>query len=58
MYKEVSGSAIVFLVLYVDDILLIENDVPIFKSSQRLVIQNVLHERHRRSNLILGNKDL
>ena len=28
VYKKVSGSAIVFLVLYVDDILLIENDIP------------------------------
>ena len=29
VYKKVSGSAIVFLVLYVDDILLIGNDIPI-----------------------------
>ena len=28
VYKKVSGSAIVFLVLYVDDILLIRNDIP------------------------------
>ena len=28
VYKKVSGSVIVFLVLYVDDILLIENDIP------------------------------
>ena len=28
VYKKVSGSAIVFLVLYVDDILLIGNDIP------------------------------
>ena len=28
VYKKVSGSMIVFLVLYVDDILLIGNDVP------------------------------
>ena len=28
VYKKVSGSTIVFLVLYVDDILLIGNDVP------------------------------
>ena len=27
MYKKVSGSAITFVVLYVDDILIIENDV-------------------------------
>ena len=28
VYKKVSGSIIVFLVLYVDDILLIGNDIP------------------------------
>ena len=28
VYKRVIGSAIVFLVLYVDDILLIGNDIP------------------------------
>ena len=28
MYKKASGSIVVFLVLYVDDILLIGNDIP------------------------------
>ena len=28
VYKKVSGSAVVFLLLYVDDILLIGNDIP------------------------------
>ena len=28
VYKKVSGSAVVFLVLHVDDILLIRNDIP------------------------------
>ena len=28
VYKKINGSAIVFLVLYVDDILLIGNDIP------------------------------
>ena len=32
VYKKVSGSAIVFLVLYVDDILLIGNDTPTLQS--------------------------
>jgi hypothetical protein len=31
VYKKVSGSAVVFLVMYVDDILLIENDIPMMK---------------------------
>jgi hypothetical protein len=38
VYKKVSGSVIVFLVLYVDDILLIGNDIPmleVIKSSLR-----------------------
>ena len=32
VYKKVCGSAIVFLVLYVDDILLIGNDIPTLHS--------------------------
>jgi hypothetical protein len=38
IYKKVSGSAVVFLVLYVDDILLIRNDISmmeVVKSSLR-----------------------
>jgi hypothetical protein len=38
VYKKVSGSIVIFLVLYVDDILLIENDTPmmnVVKSSLR-----------------------
>jgi hypothetical protein len=38
IYKNVSGSTVVFLVLYVNDILLIENDIPmidVVKSSLR-----------------------
>ena len=32
VYKKVSGSSVIFLVLYVDDILLIGNDVPVLQS--------------------------
>ena len=32
VYKKISENAIVFLILYVDDILLIENDVPMLQS--------------------------
>ena len=32
VYRKVSGSAVVFLVLYVDDILIIGNDIPILHS--------------------------
>ena len=34
MYKKVSGSAVTFLVLYVDDILLIGNDVGMLQSTK------------------------
>jgi hypothetical protein len=32
VYKKVSGSAVIFLVLYVDDILLIGNDIPMMEA--------------------------
>ena len=32
VYKKASGSALMFLVLYVDDILLIGNDIPILEA--------------------------
>ena len=34
IYKKVSGSIIVFLVLYIDDIFLIGNDIPILESTK------------------------
>ena len=34
LYKKASGSALVFLVLYVDDILLIGNDIPLLESTK------------------------
>ena len=32
VYKNVNGSTVTFLILYVDDILLIRNDIPILTS--------------------------
>jgi hypothetical protein len=32
IYKKVSGSTVTFLVLYVDDILLIRNDIPMLQA--------------------------
>jgi Reverse transcriptase (RNA-dependent DNA polymerase) len=32
VYKKISGISVAFLVLYVDDILLIENDIPMLES--------------------------
>ena len=37
VYKKISGSAILFLVLYVDDILLIGNDIPALQSVKSLL---------------------
>jgi len=34
VYKKVSGSAIIFLVLYVEDILLIGNDIPTLQGTK------------------------
>ena len=36
VYKKTSGSAVVFLILYVDDILLIENDIPMMIANQMI----------------------
>ena len=44
VYTNASGSALVFLVLYVDDILLIGNDIPILYKNA--------------SSLYFGHKDL
>ena len=46
VYKKTSGSAIIFLVFYVDDILLIENNIPILPSikiwlSQKFFIKDL-----------------
>ena len=37
VYKKISGSAVSLLVLYVDNILLIENDIPMLKSIRKAI---------------------
>ena len=37
IYKKVSGSSVAFLILYVDDILLIGNDIEILDSIKRIL---------------------
>ena len=32
VYKKISGSVLIFLVLYIDDILIIGNDIPMLQS--------------------------
>ena len=46
IYKKVSGSSVAFLILYVDDILLIGNDIEILNSIKGYIIfdqQYVIH---------------
>ena len=47
VYKKISGSAVVFLVLYVDDILLIGNDTPILQNVKSWLGKVFLNERLR-----------
>ncbi|KAL0440378.1 UNVERIFIED_CONTAM: Retrovirus-related Pol polyprotein from transposon RE2, partial [Sesamum latifolium] len=44
-YKKISGSSVAYLVLYIDDILLIENDVKML-GTLSMVVHSVLHEGH------------
>jgi hypothetical protein len=56
VYKKV--NEVVFQILYVDIILLIENDITLLLSSKDLVVQEFLHEEYKRSSLYTRNKDL
>ena len=59
VYKKFIGSEVLFLVLYVDDILIIGNDVlKIQYVNIYLLSRNFLRERPWRSNLIIGDIDL
>jgi hypothetical protein len=57
-YKKVSGSAVVFLVLYVDDILLIGNDISMLEVIKSSLRKSFLNERFRISSIYFGHKDL
>ena len=56
VYKKSSGSAIIFLVLYVDDILLIENDIPILQSIKTWLLQKFFMKDLGEASYILGIK--
>jgi hypothetical protein len=47
VYKKVSGSAVIFLVLYVDNILLIGNDIPMIE-----VVKSSLRKSFSMKNLV------
>ena len=56
MYKKTSGSAVIFIMLYVDDILLIGNDVSILQSIKIWLSKNFSMKDLRESTYILGIK--
>ena len=56
VYKKISGSAIVFLILYVDDILLIENDIPMLQSVKTWLSQKIFMKDLGEASYILGIK--
>ena len=55
-YKKTSGSAIVFLVLYVDGILIIGNDIPIMQSVKTWLSKQFFMKDLEEASYILGTK--
>ena len=47
IYKKVSGSSVAFLILYVQDILLIENDIEFLDSIKGYLNKRFFNERPR-----------
>ena len=56
VYKRVCGSAITFLVLYVDDILLIENDISMLTTIKRWLSKKFFMKDLGEASYILGIK--
>jgi hypothetical protein len=56
--KKVSGSTVVFLVLYVDDILLIGNDIPMLEIVKSSLRKSFSMKDLGEATYILGHKDL
>jgi hypothetical protein len=56
VYKKVSWSAILFLVLYVDDILLIKNDIPLLEAVKSSLRKNLPMKDLGEAAYILGIK--
>ena len=56
VYKKVSGSAITFLILYVDDILLIRNDVPMLTTIKSWLSKKFSMKDLRKASYILEIK--
>jgi hypothetical protein len=56
VYKKVSGSTVVFLVLYVDDILLIGNDIPMMVTVKSSLQKSFSMKDLKEAAYILGIK--
>ena len=56
VYKKVSGDAITFLVLYVDDILIIGNDIPVMQSIKVWLSQQFSMKDLGEASYVLGIK--
>jgi hypothetical protein len=56
VYKKVSGSNVVFLVLYVDDILLIGNDIPTLETTKNWLSESFTMKDLGEAAFILGIK--
>ena len=54
MYKKTSGSVVIFIVLYEDDIFLIENDILVSKSVKIWLSKNFSMKYLREATYILG----
>ena len=56
VYKKVSGSSVVFLILYVDDILLIRNNIPMLETIKTSLKNSFLMKDLGEATYILGIK--
>lgn len=57
-HQKANGRSLVFLILYVDDILLIGSGVPMLESVKNSVKDSFFYEGLRISNFYLGYEDL
>ena len=58
VYKKESESSVAFLILYVDDILLIGNNIPMLESVKTSLKNNFFDEGFRRSSIHTEHQDL
>ena len=56
VYKKISGNAVTFLILYMDDILLIENDIPMLTSVKAWLSKEFAMKDLGEASYILGIK--